>query len=37
MRITRMMIGAVLGALVMLPARGEENWAQWRGPNFNGS
>jgi outer membrane protein assembly factor BamB len=37
MRITRMMVGAVLGALVMLPARGEDNWAQWRGPNFNGS
>jgi outer membrane protein assembly factor BamB len=36
MRILRMMIGlAVLGML--LPARGEENWAQWRGPNFNGS
>src|SRR3982751_5113407 len=37
MQITRMMVGAVLGALVMLPARGEDNWAQWRGPNFNGS
>src|SRR3954468_11817430 len=37
MRITRMMVGAVLGVLVMLPARGEDNWAQWRGPNFNGS
>jgi outer membrane protein assembly factor BamB len=33
----RAMIVPVLLGLILLPARGEENWPQWRGPNFNGS
>ncbi|MDB5320575.1 MAG: outer membrane protein assembly factor BamB [Phycisphaerales bacterium] len=33
----RATIVPVLLGLILLPARGEENWAQWRGPNFNGS
>jgi outer membrane protein assembly factor BamB len=30
-------IGWVLLACASVCARAEENWAQWRGPNFNGS
>ena len=33
----RTMIGLVLFGCLALPLSAEENWAQWRGPNFNGS
>ena len=30
-------VAVILAFLLSSVARGEENWAQWRGPNFNGS
>src|SRR5258706_4473925 len=37
MQTWRAMVALVLFAMMVVPAAAEENWAQWRGPNFNGS
>jgi outer membrane protein assembly factor BamB len=37
MRIFQAVIGLVLFGMLVAPTQAEDNWSQWRGPNFNGS